>query len=165
MRLLGSLVAVLVVTAPTASGEKPDPAVLPTIETRAACITHHGGDLPMSGAAAGSVPATPKNGCSPKELDGTVCDAFDDGDALRCFAREIAIWDGILDRLLPVVANSPRAAPVKNTIAAFRTFRDRSCTTYRIAAVNPGSAETVQACRLSETLRFTQKLYDTIYSP
>ncbi len=164
IRRVGRVMAVLVMTAPTAAGGKPDSSLGPIIEARASCITHEGGDLPAPGAAP-VTPVPPKTGCSAKERDGTVCDALDGGEALRCLAREITIWDGVLDHLPTVTAGSAKTAPVKSATAAFRTFRDRACATYRRVSVNPVGEEIVQSCRLAETVRFSQKLYDAVFSP
>lgn len=165
IRRVGRVMAVLVMIAPATARGKPDSRLGPIIETRASCITHEGGDLPAPGAAPVGAPVPPKTGCSAKELDGTVCDALEGGAALRCFAREIAIWDGVLDRLPTVTAGSAKSAPVKSAVAAFRTFRDRACATYRRVSVNPVGEETAQSCRLTETVRFSQKLHDAIFSP
>lgn len=136
-----------------------------TIETRAACITHEGGDLPATRSGTTTGTAMPQPCCLASELDGTVCEALDEVAARPCRAREIAIWDGVLDRLLGAIAGGRRLSPTKGAIAVFRTYRDRTCAAYRAIAVNPSDPGTVEACRLSETARFTQRIYEAAYSP
>lgn len=135
------------------------------IEKRAACITHEGADLPSGGVTASGPPPRPEAGCPGKDLDGTVCDDLDEVEAGRCRAREIAIWDGVLDHLVRLVVGTRRAALTKDAISAFRSFRDRACAAYRTVAVNPGGPASVAACRLSETVRFTQRIYDAVHTP
>ena len=168
MELPCLLVAAAVIALAGASAAASDGAIVRAIEQRATCITHEGGDLPAPGTSgANGLPQSlrAQAACSASELDGTVCDALDTPQAAACLAREIAVWDGTLDRLLRDAVGTHRAAPTKGAVAAFRTYRDRTCAAYRAVAVNPGGQDIVMACRLGETARFAQKLYDAVFSP
>lgn len=159
---LGAMLAADIASAQTVSER---------VEKRAACITNEGADLPGPGAAtrpAGPpVPTNPE--CAAAVLDGTSCDSLEDqaGAAQRaCLIREIAVWDGVLDRLLPLLADrGAKHGAVKTAIAVFRNFRDKACQAYRVIAVNTPSPDTILSCRLRESVRFTQNLYVIVFSP
>lgn len=142
------------------------PDVRAAIAARAACITHEGGDLPPPGSAAAPGPPPPQDeACATAKLDGTVCAPLDGAAERGCLAGEIALWDGVLDRLVPVAATTERRSAVKRAIAAFRTFRDTTCAAYDALAINPSGPAAIAACRVGETARFAQRLYLAVYSP
>ena len=139
------------------------------IEKRAGCITNEGADLPGPGFVykpQPGPPVPPNAECDKKILDGEVCQGIEGEPERACLVKEIAVWDGVLDRLVDLSKDKKaRQASLKGTIAAFRTYRDKSCATYRFIAVNTPPPNTVHACRLSESTKFAQSLYMYFYSP
>lgn len=139
------------------------------VEARAKCITHEGADVPVAatrGGASAAAAAAANPQCAAEVLDGTVCNKQEGPAALQCLARELRTWDAVLDLLVDVAADRrPKQAAIQDALKAFRSYRDKSCRTFNQIAVNPAGPEGVAACRLEESARFTQRIYNHFYSP
>ncbi|MBT9290662.1 hypothetical protein [Prosthecodimorpha staleyi] len=156
-RVAGLLVVagVVLVQAAAATG-----AAEAEVERRAACITHEGGDLP---AAPGKMPPDP---CRGIDLDAGACDALDGAAQQQCFAREIALWDKVLDRLKPVMADR-KGAPeaVARALAGFRSHRAAACRLYGRFGINTDNPHYQPRCRLRLTIDYAKDTYLQLYSP
>lgn len=135
------------------------------IEKRAECITNEGGDIPV-GVEYKGPPAPVNEECAASVLDGTRCDSLADAAEKTCLRKDLAVWDGVLDKLVVLSAGrTKRETALKDSIAAFRKYRDSACTTFTVIAVNPPGANAIGSCRVRESARFAQKLYPWFYSP
>lgn len=135
------------------------------IDKRAECITNEGADIPVGVEYKG--PAAPVNEeCAASVLDGSRCDSLANASEKTCLGQDLAIWDGVLDKLVVISAGrAKRETALRNSIAAFRKYRDSACTTFTLIAVNPPGANAIGSCRVRESARFAQQLYPWFYSP
>lgn len=130
------------------------------VERRAACITHEGGDLP---AAPGKTLPDP---CRGIDLEAGACDDLDGAPQQQCFAREIALWDKVLDRLKPVMADRKGAGEaVGRALAGFRTHREAACRLYGRFGINTDNPRYQPRCRLRLTIDYAKDTYLQLYSP
>lgn len=130
------------------------------VERRAACITHEGGDLP---ASPGKVLPDP---CRGIDLEAGACDDLDGAPQQQCFAREIALWDKVLDRLKSVMADRKGASEaVGRALAGFRTHREAACRLYGRFGINTDNAYYQPRCRLRLTIDYAKDTYLQLYSP
>ena len=143
------------------SAVRAEPVSVERIEARAACITHEGADVPIR--QDGKQPAPAKE-CAAALLDGTAC-GNSEGSERQCLAAEIALWDGVLDRLVKISDKKDRQVSLRGAIAAFRGFREKACATFQKVSINTPGPNALASCRVVESARFAQELYIHFYSP
>ncbi len=160
---LSRMVLATVLLTPPGTQLHAQESVQQIIEMRAECLTSEGGDMPVGGSLP---PGPPNEQCKGDYIDGKHCGKLDGAAEKACLAKDIVIWDGVLDRLVKLSKGSAkREAPIRNAIAAFRKYRDTSCATFAAIAINTPAPNMVATCRVTETSRFAQALYPWFYSP